>query len=80
MIRIDEGLAETVIDNVVSPTPRSAIAAVMPLQQRDRIVLFYQVWDTGDSEKVDIKAQTFSRPKGKADAWESIMTTDLFDG
>jgi len=80
MIRIDQGQATAVIDDIVSPTPRSAIAAVMPLQQQDRIILFYQVWDTGDSEKIDIKAQTFGRGGGGADDWQSILTTDLLDG
>ena len=80
MIHIDQGMATTVIDKVVSPTPRSAIAAVMPLQQKDRIVLFYQVWDMGDSEKVDIKAQTFSRMGGGVHDWQAGITTDLMDG
>ena len=68
------------IDNVVSPTPRSAIAAVIPLQQKNRIVLSYQVWDTGDSEKVKIMAQTLIRVGGGGDNWQAAVTTDLLDG
>jgi hypothetical protein len=80
MIRIDEGAAERIIDKVASPTPRSSIAAVMPRRQKDRIVLFYQVWDQGDSEKVDIKAQTFSKTGPRADSWSPTIVTDLLDG
>ena len=80
MIRIDEGAAERIIEQVASPTPRSAIAAVMPIQHKDRIVLFYQVWDKGDSEKVDIKAQTFSKTGSEADSWSATVVTDLLSG
>ena len=80
MINISGGQATTVIGKVASPTPRSAIAAVMPLKHKDKIVLFYQVWDEGDSEKVDIKAQTFSRTGQGVNDWQAGVTTDLLDG
>lgn len=80
MIRIYEGTAERIIDKVASPTPRSSIAAVMPIQFKDRIILFYQVWDKGDSEKVDIKAQTFIKAGVEADGWNAAVVTDLMSG
>jgi hypothetical protein len=80
MVRVDEGAAERIIDKVASPTPRSSIAAVMPLQQKDRIVLFYQVWDKGNSEKVNIRAQTFSKTGSEANSWSATVVTTLTTG
>jgi len=78
MIRIEEGKATKVVEKVATPTPRSGIAAVMPLEYQDRIVLFYQVWDAGKAEKVDIKAKTFHK-KG-ANEWEALTETNLMNG
>ena len=78
MIRIEEGKATKVVEKVATPTPRSGIAAVMPLQHKDRIVLFYQVWDAGKAEKVDIKAKTLCK-KG-ANEWEALTETNLMSG
>jgi hypothetical protein len=70
MVRLGDGKATEVLDNVITPTPRSYIAAVMPLKHKDRIVIFYQQWDKGKAEKVDIKAKTLSR--GPRDTWEVV--------
>lgn len=78
MIRIAERRAVEVLHSVVTPTPRSYIAAVMPLQHKDRIVIFYQRWDHEKSEKVDIKAKTLSR--GPGNAWEVTTETNVLSG
>lgn len=78
MIRIADGNAVEVLHDVVVPTPRSYIAAVMPLQHKNRIVLFYQYWGHGKSEKVDIKAKTLSR--GPGDVWQVTTEANVLSG
>jgi hypothetical protein len=78
MIRLADSKAEEVIHTVVVPTPRSYIAAVMPLKHKDRIVIFYQYWDHGKSEKVNIKAKTLSR--GPKDTWEVMAEANVMSG
>jgi hypothetical protein len=78
MIRLAEGKAVEVLHSVVVSTPQSHIAAVMPLKHKDRIVIFYQYWDTGKAEKVDIKAKTLSR--GPKDVWEVTTETNVLAG
>lgn len=78
MIRIADGKAVEVLHSVVVATPRSYIAAVMPLQHKDRIVIFYQYWGHGKSEKIDIKAKTLSR--GPKDVWEVTTETNVLSG
>ena len=78
MVRVGDGKAVEVAANVAVPTPRSAIAAVMPLKHKNRIVLFYQRWAQGKSEKVDIKAKTLS--KGSAGVWEVTTETNVLSG
>jgi len=78
MVRIGDGKCVTVLTDVSTPTPRSFIAAVMPLQHKNRIVLFYQRWDKGNSEKIDIRAKTLSR--GTKDNWEVTTETLVLSG
>ena len=78
MVRVVDGKAIQAAANVAVPTPRSAIAAVMPLKHKNRVVLFYQRWAQGKSEKVDIKAKTLS--KGSAGAWEVTTETNVLSG
>lgn len=78
MVRIGNNKAEEVLEKVVTPTPRSDIAAVMPLNYKDRIIIFYQHWDHGKSEKVDIKAETLTRTR--AGVWEVATETNVMSG
>lgn len=78
MIRIQDGDTAEVLNNVVVATPRSYIAAVMPLQHKNRIVIFYQYWGHGKSEKVDIKAKTLTR--GPGGAWAVSTETTVLSG
>ena len=78
MVRIGDGKCETVLNDVSTPTPQSSIAAVMPLQHKNRIILFYQRWDKGNSEKIDIRAKTLSR--GTRDSWEVATETLVLSG
>jgi hypothetical protein len=78
MVRIADREAIEVVSNVAFPTPRSAIAAVMPLKHKNRVVLFYQRWAKGKSEKVDIRAKTLS--KGSTGVWEATTKTNVLSG
>jgi hypothetical protein len=78
MIQIGDGKAVEVLHSVVVSTPRSNIAAVMPLQHKNRIVIFYQYWGTGKSEKVDIKAKTLSRDS--SGVWSVTTETNVMSG
>jgi hypothetical protein len=78
MVRVGDGKAIEACANVAVPTPRSNIAAVMPLQHKNRVVLFYQKSAQGTSEKVDIKAKTLS--KGSAGVWEVTTETNVLSG
>ncbi|KAH0562957.1 hypothetical protein GP486_002480 [Trichoglossum hirsutum] len=76
MIRIEGGIAKPATDKLIgTPTPRSSIAAVMPLQHQDRIILIYQVWESGKSEKVEIKAKTLAKQPDST--WSPIHETRL---
>ena len=62
MMMVKDGTAKAAI-RVGTPTPRSAIAAVLPT--KDRIVLFYQCLDDSLA-KVDLVAVTFTRVQNAA--------------
>lgn len=57
MITIKDGKA-TAPQTVATPTPRSAIAAVLP--DKNRVVLFYQSLNN-ETAKVELRGMTFPR-------------------